>query len=94
MNDSSRLLIAIDQGTSSSRTVIYDDSAEVVSSSQKEFAQIYPKPGWVEHDPDAIWQSQLEVASAVLASPPKSRARAAWWCASSTEAAVTFDSTT
>ena len=51
---SSRFLLAIDQGTSSSRTVIYDDSAEVVSSSQKEFAQIYPKPGWVEHDPEDI----------------------------------------
>ena len=63
---SKRYLLAIDQGTSSSRTVIYDDSAEVVSSSQKEFAQIYPKPGWVEHDPEEIWSSVTDVARDAL----------------------------
>jgi glycerol kinase len=54
---SGRFLLAIDQGTSSSRTVIYDHSAAVVSSAQQEFPQIYPQPGWVEHDPEAIWTS-------------------------------------
>jgi len=58
---SSRFLLAIDQGTSSSRTVIYDHSAAVVGSAQQEFAQIYPQPGWVEHDPEAIWQSVQDV---------------------------------
>ena len=62
-----RHLLAIDQGTSSSRTVIYDDSAEVVSSSQKEFVQIYPKPGWVEHDPEAIWTTSLRTAQRAFA---------------------------
>ena len=50
-------LLAIDQGTSSSRTVIYDARASVVASAQQEFRQIYPKPGWVEHDPEEIWAS-------------------------------------
>ncbi len=50
-----KFLLAIDQGTSSSRTVIYDHDANVVASEQQEFPQIYPKPGWVEHDPEAIW---------------------------------------
>ena len=58
--------MAIDQGTSSSRTVIYDDNAEVVASSQKEFGQIYPKPGWVEHDPEEIWSSVTDVAGEAL----------------------------
>jgi glycerol kinase len=52
-----RYLLAIDQGTSSSRTVIYDHATNVVASAQQEFPQIYPQPGWVEHDPEAIWAS-------------------------------------
>lgn len=58
---SKRLLLAIDQGTSSSRTVIYDESLAVVASAQQEFMQIYPRPGWVEHDPEAIWESVQNV---------------------------------
>jgi len=58
---SSRFLLAIDQGTSSSRTVIYDHSLAAVGSAQQEFPQIYPQPGWVEHDPEAIWQSVQKV---------------------------------
>jgi len=50
-------LLAIDQGTSSSRTVIYDHSATVQASAQQEFRQIYPQSGWVEHDPEDIWSS-------------------------------------
>ncbi|MCH9696052.1 MAG: glycerol kinase GlpK [Gammaproteobacteria bacterium] len=50
-------ILAIDQGTSSSRTVIYDDSFAVLASAQQEFPQIYPQSGWVEHDPEAIWTS-------------------------------------
>lgn len=59
---SKHLLLAIDQGTSSSRAVIYDQSVAVVGSAQQEFPQIYPQPGWVEHDPEAIWQSVLSVS--------------------------------
>ncbi len=58
---SKHLLLAIDQGTSSSRTVIYDFSTAVVASAQQEFAQIYPQAGWVEHDPEVIWRSVQDV---------------------------------
>jgi glycerol kinase len=61
-----RQLIAIDQGTSSSRTVIFDQNATVVASSQQEFPQEYPQPGWVEHDPEAIWASVLKVSKEAL----------------------------
>ena len=59
-------LMAIDQGTSSSRTVIFDQNASVIASAQQEFPQEYPQPGWVEHDPEAIWTSVLEVTKKTL----------------------------
>lgn len=58
---SGRYLLAIDQGTSSSRSVIYDHGTTVVASAQEEFPQHYPKPGWVEHDPEHIWRSVQNV---------------------------------
>lgn len=61
-----KFLLAIDQGTSSSRTVIYDHAARVVASAQQEFPQIYPQPGWVEHDPEAIWDSVSSVTASAL----------------------------
>jgi glycerol kinase len=63
---SGKFLLAIDQGTSSSRTVIYDHEARVVASEQQEFPQIYPQPGWVEHDPEAIWKSVRDVTRGAL----------------------------
>lgn len=63
---SGRFLLAIDQGTSSSRTVIYDHAANVISSAQQEFPQIYPQPGWVEHDPEAIWNSVRDVTQEAM----------------------------
>ena len=63
---SGRFLLAIDQGTSSSRSVIYDHNASIVSSSQQEFPQIYPQPGWVEHDPEAIWRSVCDVTNEAM----------------------------
>ena len=62
-----RYLLAIDQGTSSSRAVLYDDQVRPLASAQQEFPQIYPEPGWVEHDPEAIWQSVCEVTAACVA---------------------------
>jgi len=59
-------LMAIDQGTSSSRTIIFDRKASVVASAQQEFPQEYPRPGWVEHDPEAIWESVLAVTAKAL----------------------------
>ena len=61
-----KFLLAIDQGTSSSRTVIYDHDTRVVASAQQEFAQIYPRPGWVEHDPEVIWNSVTSVTGSAM----------------------------
>ena len=61
-----KYLLAIDQGTSSSRTVIYDERANVLASAQREFRQIYPRPGWVEHDPEEIWDSVRQVTKESL----------------------------
>jgi glycerol kinase len=61
-----KFLMAIDQGTSSSRTVIFDHSASVVATAQQEFPQEYPNPGWVEHDPEAIWASVQNVTKKAL----------------------------
>src|SRR6201992_1514957 len=52
---------AIDQGTTSTRFIIFDRTGRIVSSAQKEHEQIYPQPGWVEHDPLEIWRRTLEV---------------------------------
>ena len=60
-------LLALDQGTSSSRAIVFHRSGTVVARAQREFRQIFPQPGWVEHDPDEIWQSQFEVAQEALA---------------------------
>lgn len=61
------LLLALDQGTSSSRSIVFTESGEIVASCQQEFRQIFPQPGWVEHDPLEIWQSQLDTCRQVLA---------------------------
>ncbi len=61
-----KYLLAIDQGTSSSRTVIYDHNARVIASDQQEFPQIYPHPGWVEHDPEDIWTCVTAVTQGAL----------------------------
>lgn len=59
-------LLALDQGTSSSRSIVFDAQGRVVAQAQQELPQIYPQPGWVEHDPMLIWQTQLDTARAVL----------------------------
>ncbi|MGB9780187.1 glycerol kinase GlpK [Caldanaerobacter sp.] len=61
-----KYVMALDQGTTSSRAIIFDHSGKMVASLNKEFRQIYPKPGWVEHDPMEIWESQIEVAKGVI----------------------------
>lgn len=62
----SKYIMALDQGTTSSRAIIFDHSGNIVMSLNKEFTQIYPNPGWVEHNPMEIWESQIEVAKAVI----------------------------
>lgn len=61
-----KYILALDQGTTSSRAILFDKSGVAVAKAQKEFKQIYPKPGWVEHNPEEIWLSQLEVAKEVI----------------------------
>jgi glycerol kinase len=58
-----KYILALDQGTTSSRAVLFDRAGNIVSVAQKEFRQIYPKPGWVEHDPLDIWSTQAGVAA-------------------------------
>jgi glycerol kinase len=59
-------LLALDQGTSSSRSIVFDRAGRVVTMAQTEFPQIYPEPGWVEHDPQVLWQTQLATARQAL----------------------------
>jgi glycerol kinase len=59
----SRYVLALDQGTTSSRAIVFDRSGQVISVAQQEFPQIFPGPGHVEHDPEAIWSSQLQTAN-------------------------------
>jgi glycerol kinase len=60
-------LLALDQGTSSSRSIVFDTQGRIVAMAQREFRQIFPQPGWVEHDPREIWTSQLATAQEALA---------------------------
>ncbi len=57
-----RYILALDQGTTSSRAVLFDHAGRIATVAQKEFQQIFPKPGWVEHDPQEIWATQMAVA--------------------------------
>ncbi|WFB62249.1 glycerol kinase GlpK [Sphingobacterium sp. WM] len=59
-------IIALDQGTTSSRAILFNKKGDIVNIAQKEFQQIYPKSGWVEHDPQEIWSSQMAVFTEVL----------------------------
>ena len=59
-------LLAIDQGTTSTRAIIFDRVLQPLSVAQKELHQYFPKSGWVEHDPEAIWQSQLKTINEVF----------------------------
>lgn len=61
-----KYILALDQGTTSSRAILFNNAGEVVGIAQKEFKQIYPKPGWVEHDPMEIWGTQLGVSREVI----------------------------
>ena len=61
-----KYIMALDQGTTSSRAVIFDHNGSIISMASKEFKQIYPKPGWVEHNPTEIYSSQIEIARSAL----------------------------
>ncbi len=59
-------ILALDQGTTSSRAVVLDEEGAIRALAQREFEQIFPKPGWVEHNPEEIWTSQIGVATETL----------------------------
>lgn len=61
-----KYILAFDQGTTSSRAIVFDHDGTIVSVAQKEFKQIFPQPGWVEHDPEEIWSTQLGVAAEAI----------------------------
>lgn len=63
---SENILVAIDQGTTSSRAIAFKPSGEIIATAQQEFPQIFQHPGWVEHDPEAIWQTVLETTREVM----------------------------
>src|SRR5215203_3437759 len=59
-------ILALDQGTTSSRAIVFGHNGRIVARSSQEFKQIYPRPGWVEHNPEDIWSSQINVAIKVM----------------------------
>lgn len=63
---SKRYILALDQGTTSSRAILFDKKGNIISLSQKEFTQIYPHPGWIEHNPEEIWKTQIEAAKEAI----------------------------
>ncbi len=67
MKDNRGFILSFDQGTTSSRAILFDHSGQIVANVQKPFTQYYPEPGWVEHDPEEIWQTQLSAAREAIA---------------------------
>ena len=64
---SSTFILALDQGTTSSRSLIFDKQGNITGSAQKEFKQIFPQPGWVEHDAEEIWSTQFGTMAEAVA---------------------------
>lgn len=62
-----KYILALDQGTTSSRAIVFDHNGQICSVAQKEFTQYFPKPGWVEHDANEIWSSQASVVAEAIA---------------------------
>ena len=63
---SQQFILALDQGTTSSRAILFARDGSIVAIAQQEFAQHYPQPGWVEHDANDLWQTQLAVAISLM----------------------------
>ena len=72
-----RYILAIDQGTTSTRSIVFGPEAAPMATAQKEFRQIYPHPGWVEHDPNDIWDTTLSTMrdGAFASRPDRGRSR-------------------
>src|SRR2546430_3360406 len=90
-----KYVLALDQATTSSRAIVFDHAGSIVSVAQQEFPQIYPSPGLVEHDPEAIWSSQLAVAREALQKAGASDSDvAALGITNQRETAIVWDKTT
>ncbi|MEZ6131899.1 MAG: glycerol kinase GlpK [Planctomycetaceae bacterium] len=90
-----KYILALDQGTTSSRAILFDKRGSAIATAQKEFPQHFPQPGWVEHDPEDIWTSQLTVAKSVLRKAKlTARDVAAIGITNQRETAVVWDRTT
>ena len=90
-----KFILALDQGTTSSRALIFNKQGEIIASKQQEFNQYFPKPGWVEHDPSEIWLSQLTTAKLVMSSANiTSQQIAAIGITNQRETTVVWDKTT
>lgn len=90
-----KYILSLDQGTTSSRAIIFNRKGEIVSTAQKELKQYFPKPGWVEHDPTEIWSAQLGVATeAIVKSSLKSNTIAAIGITNQRETVVVWDKNT
>jgi len=90
-----KYVLALDQGTTSSRAIVFDHQGSIVASAQQEFRQIFPHPGWVEHDADEIWASQSSVASqAIHKARASSRDIAALGITNQRETTVVWDRAT
>ena len=61
-----KYILSLDQGTTSSRAIVFDKQGSIISLAQKEFTQYFPQPGWVEHDPNEIWSTQVGVAAEAI----------------------------
>ena len=61
-----KFILALDQGTTSSRAIVFDRRGQIIATAQQEFRQIFPQPGWVEHDAAEIWSTQLQCAQSAL----------------------------
>jgi glycerol kinase len=90
-----KYILSLDQGTTSSRAIIFSHSGDIVSVAQKEFTQIFPQPGWVEHDPMEIWSSQVTVATeAIIKAGLSPKDIAALGITNQRETTVVWDKTT
>ena len=90
-----KLILTLDQGTTSSRAILFNEKGKIISLAQKEFSQIYPMPGWVEHDPMEIWSTQASVITeAILKENFKAENIAAIGITNQRETTVVWDRTT
>ena len=95
MNDETMYIMSIDQGTTSTRAIIFDHAGQIVSSGQKEHEQIFPKSGWVEHDPKEIWKNTRDVVGKALVNAEINRHQlAAVGITNQRETAVVWDKAT